>query len=198
MTRATIEENIVEALQRRASAIRLGAPGPSTVEIETMIRCAVTAPDHGRVRPWRFTVFEENQRHHFGNLLADTLKDSDPLASDDRLAKEREKAQRSPVIIVAAAHLKERSTVPAIEQIIAVGAAAEHLILAANALGYGAMWKTGAAAYADRMKIACGLEQTDSIVGFIYLGTELPGPSPLPRAGIEGVVQYWKLSTDGA
>jgi nitroreductase len=183
---------IINMLQNRASAVRLGEPAPSAGEIDIMISCAVTAPDHGRLRPWRFTVIPSDERDRFGNLLVRALKESNPDASEEQTAREHAKAQRAPIIIVVGAQPTQVDKVPAIEQTLAVAAAAEHLILAANALGYGAMWKTGAPAYSDVVKESCGLEASDSIVGFIFIGTETAGPSRLARAGTESVVHYWR------
>ena len=90
-----------------------------------------------------------------------------------------------------AAKVSIGAKIPAVEQVIAVAAAAENMILAAHALGYGTMWKTGASAYDDGFKMAIGLEPTDHIVGYIYLGTNASGRT-LPRdIKLDGVVSYF-------
>ena len=100
------------------------------------------------------------------------------------LSRERAKALRAPLIIVVAARTQV-CKIPQIEQVLAVAAAAQNIMLAAHALGFGAMWKTGDPAYDDSVKSALGLETTDSIVGFLYLGTadgtSLPAVRPLPE-----------------
>jgi nitroreductase len=148
-----------------------------------MLACAVRAPDHGRLRPWRFVVVREAERARFGELLAAHLKRTQPQASVQAVERERDKALRAPLIIAVAAHVNPTITkVPEIEQTLSAGAAAQNIMLAAFALGFNAMWKTGGAAYDAAVKRSLGLESTDAIVGFLYIGTEAP-PEALPAAG---------------
>ncbi len=80
------------------------------------------------------------------------------LCSDEQVELEREKIRRSPcIVIVGCAVKRDFAKVPEIEQVIAAGAAAQNLFLAAHALGYGVMWKTGAAAYDAGVKAVVGL-----------------------------------------
>jgi nitroreductase len=168
------------ALVTRASAVALTDPAPDEAALERMLEAAMAAPDHGRLRPWRFIAVRGEARAKLGQLLAETLRAREPQAPDALIEKEKGKALRAPLILVAAAHLTDSLKVPAIEQVVAVGAAAQNVMLAAHALGYGAMWKTGAPAYDPRVKTALGLEEGDQIVGFLYLGTAA-GPTPGPR-----------------
>jgi nitroreductase len=89
------------------------------------------------------------------------------------LQRERDKAMRAPMIIVAAAKVNPAAKIPVIEQVVAVAASVQNMIMAATALGYGTMWKTGASAYDDDFKKGLGLEPVDQIVGYIYLGTPM-------------------------
>ncbi|MGB6602768.1 MAG: nitroreductase family protein, partial [Steroidobacteraceae bacterium] len=117
----------------------------------------------------------ETERARFGELLAAHLRRAQPGASAQAVERERDKALRAPLIIVVAAHLNPAITkVPVIEQTLAAGAAAQNIMLAAFALGFNAMWKTGGAAYDAQVKQTLGLEPTDAIVGFLYIGTEAP------------------------
>jgi nitroreductase len=93
--------------------------------------------------------------------------------TDEQLGAEREKIMRSPTIVVVGCALRENPKIPEIEQIVAVGAAAQNLFLAAHDLGYGVMWKTGAAAYDPGVKAVVGLKAHDHIVGILHLGTQL-------------------------
>ncbi len=181
----------MDLLLARHSATRLAAPGPDRAALDAMLRAALRAPDHGRLRPWRFIVIPEEHREAFGDLLARTLQAREPNASPDELARERGKALRAPVIVAAAACLRRGHKIPEIEQLLAAGAAAENVMLAAQATGFGAMWKTGAAAYDPAVKEALGLDADDAIVGFLYIGTETGEPSPAPRPTLEGHVSVW-------
>ena len=110
-------------------------------------------------------------------MLARSLLRREPEAPAGKLEAERKKALRAPLIIVAAAAVAQNPKVPEVEQIVAVGAAVQNLLLAAHALGYGGFWRTGPAAYDPALKQELGLAPSDAIVGFLYLGSvETPGP----------------------
>jgi nitroreductase len=181
----------MELLLTRHSATRLAPPGPDQPALEAMLRAALRAPDHGRLRPWRFVVIPENRREAFGDVLAHSLQAREPGVAPEELARERGKALRAPVIVVAAARMRRGHKIPEVEQIISAGAAAEHVMLAAQAMGFGAMWKTGGPAYDAAVKQALGLDAEDAIVGFLYIGTEAGEASPTPRPTLEGHVSVW-------
>ena len=188
---ATTESAVLEGLLNRASAPRLIEPAPSKEDLETIFRAAANAPDHGKLRPWRFIVVGSDARDRFGELMVETLKRREPSTAPEWLQREKDKAMRAPTIVVVAAKVTAGGKIPEIEQILAVAASAENMILAAHALGYGTMWKTGAPAYDGDFKKALGLEATDHIVGFIYLGTNATGRT-LPRdIKLDGVVSYF-------
>jgi nitroreductase len=138
-----------------------------------MLHAASRAPDHGRLKPWRLIVLEGPGREPFALAAAHAKRRRNPALTDEQVIADREKLLRSPIIIVAGCSVREHPKVPEIEQIVAVGAAVENLFLAAHALGYGVMWKTGAAAYDPEVKEVVGLEARDHIIGIIHLGTRL-------------------------
>jgi nitroreductase len=181
----------MELLLRRESATRLEAPGPTQEALDAIFESAVRAPDHGRLRPWRFVVIPEDKRARFGEVMAESMKRREPDASAEMLARERDKAMRAPVIVVVAGRVQKGHKIPEVEQFAAISAAAENVMLAANALGYGAMWKTGASAYDPTVKQALGLSADDDIVGFMYLGTQVGGGSPAARPVARDHVSVW-------
>lgn len=180
--------DLLEGIESRTSALKLGAPGPTREHIEAIIRAGTRAPDHGRLRPWRFVVLEGDARVKLGDAMAAMLVSKFPETPAAHLDAERGKPLRAPTIIVVAAKIM-KGKIPEIEQVTAVGAAVQNMLLAAHALGYGAMWKTGGAAYDANVKALLGLAPEDHIVSLLYLGTAtLPGP--LVRAPTEGVVSW--------
>ena len=181
----------IEALTTRASPTGLVAPAPDADALQHMLRAAVRAPDHGRLRPWRFIIVEGAARAALGGVLADALLAREPGVAEAALAKERAKPLRAPLIVIVAAKLREHRGVPAVEQIVAAGAATQNMLLAAHALGFGGFWRTGAAAYDDRVKRALGLAPEDAIVGFVYLGTPSTAPPPLPASDVAPRVTHW-------
>src|SRR5690348_13469140 len=107
----------MKVLLERVSAVKLQEPGPSEDELNTILRTALRAPDHGRLRPWRFIVISKEKRERFGELMAGTLHARQPNATPEMLARERHKVLRAPLIVVVAAELKPSEKVPEVEQI---------------------------------------------------------------------------------
>lgn len=180
--------DVLSALQARSSARKLTTPGPTREHLEQILRAGANAPDHGRLRPWRFVVLSSAACVQLGNLMADLLQAKLPTATAEQLAAERSKPLRAPTIIVAAARITHNK-IPEIEQILSTGAAVENMFLAARALGYGVMWKTGDAAYNTSVKEHLGLAAQDHIVAFLYIGTVSAAADP-PRISLDGLVSW--------
>jgi nitroreductase len=182
----------MELLLSRESALKLEPPGPDRAALDAIFQSAVRAPDHGRLRPWRFVVIPEDKRVRFGDVMADSMQRREPAASAEMLQRERDKAMRAPIIVVAAAHVQKGHKIAEAEQLAAAVAATQNIMLAANAQGYGAMWKTGASAYDATVKQALGLAPDDDIVGFIYLGKQVGGGIQTPRPAAADYVSIWE------
>lgn len=182
----------MELLLNRESAVKLEPPGPDQAALDTIFRSAVRTPDHGRLRPWRFVVIPEDKRARFGDVMAESMQRREPGASAEMLQRERDKAMRAPVIVAVAAHVQRGHKIPEVEQMASAAAAAQTVMLAANAQGFGAMWKTGAPAYDPYVKQALGLGAEDEILGFLYLGRQVGGGSPAARPAAEAHVLVWQ------
>lgn len=163
--------DVLTAIKSRASAVRLTEPGPTPAQLDTILAACIQAPDHGRLAPWRFVVLSGPDRAILGKAMADAQRRKTPDAPADEIERTGLKAMRAPTIVVVAARLTPSPKIPDVEQVVAVGAGVQNMFLAAQALGLGAMWKTGAVAYDSQVKIALGLEASDQIVAFLYLGT---------------------------
>src|SRR6202158_1729890 len=121
----------IDLLLTRESALKLDGPAPSEAELDKMFESAVRAPDHGRLRPWRFVVIEGDKRARFGDLMADAMRNRDPNVGEDMLQRERAKPMRAPTIVVAAARVQKDHRIPECEQIASAAAAAQNIMLAA-------------------------------------------------------------------
>ena len=161
----------IEALLGRVSPAQLVDPGPDPAQLQTLLTAAARAPDHGRMQPWRFVLVEAAARTRLGEVMAQSLKRREPDAPEAKLDAERKKPLRAPLVVVAAAAVTESPKVPDIEQIVAVGAAVQNMLVAAHAMGLGGFWRTGANAYDPEVKRSLGLAERDTIVGFVYLGS---------------------------
>jgi len=170
----------IDAMTSRLSATALQPPEPDPATLERILSAAANAPDHGKLKPFRFILIRGRGRLAFGDICAQALQRRDPSADATALDRERQKALRAPLIVVVAAQMVRPHKIPEVEQLLAAGAAAQNLFVAAHAEGFGAMWKTGAPAYDPDIKRALGLAAEDAIVGFMYLGR--PDRQPPPRA----------------
>jgi len=175
----------IDALLCRYSARSLIEPAPDEAALGLILESATRAPDHGRLRPWRFIVIRADDR------AAEHTRRTKASVSDEALERERRKAFRAPLIVVVAAVVTPGVKIPPIEQILSAGAAAQNMLQATFALGFNAVWKTGGPAYDDQVKVALGLQAKDAIVGFVYMGTDTEGPGPLPRPDWREFVQTW-------
>jgi len=171
---------LLDALLTRSSTPPklLDDPPPDDAALATMFEAAVRVPDHGALRPWRFHVIRSDARFALGELFVAALRRRDPGADARDEVKERSRPLRAPLLVAVCAEIvSDNPKVPPVEQIATTAAAAHTLMLAATALGFGAIWLTGANARDPEVKAAFGLADKDEIVGFVYLGTPT-GPIP--------------------
>ncbi len=182
----------LENLMSRRSPAKLAEPAPTTEALDKAMAAAVRAPDHGKLKPWRFLVIDSEARAAFGDLMARCLKRQQPDASDEMLKREHEKAFRAPTIVVAVAKIQpQHPKIPEVEQLLAAGAATQNFWLALHAQGYGVYWKTGAPAYDVQVKRELGLAEADQIVGFMYVGSIVVPAPDAKRPEAEGYVERW-------
>ena len=171
-------------LQRNSTPAKaLREPAPNDAELNAILEIAMNAPDHKRLRPYRFMTIRGDARYRLSEIFVQATRQREPDVDAAYLAKQREKPLRSPLIVVVVASLIESPKIPEIEQLLSAGAAAHNILLASNALGFGSIWLTGANAYDPFVCEQLGLTENERIVGFVYLGTPdfcIPRPTP-PR-----------------
>ncbi len=178
--------------RRSVKAAHLVAPGPSAPELETILGCAARVPDHKKVEPWRFIVFEGEARAKFGDVLAGVLKTEDKEApSPARLETERGRFLRAPLVVAVISQVKPVPGAPEWEQILSAGAAGMNLCLAANALGYGTCWITEWYAYSPGIGRALGLGEAERVAGFVYVGTPSERQPDRDRPSLAKIVTRW-------
>jgi nitroreductase len=179
----------IDAILSRASAVTLKEPGPSADDLRLIIKAGTRAPDHGKLQPWGFVVIEGEARNRLGAVAAEQMRKRRPDASEIELQREAAKPLRTPTIVAVAAKVVE-GKIPVIEQITATAAAVQNMILAAHAMNYGTMWKTGPTAYDDEIKAFLGFAPTDVIVGFVYIGTIDVMPRNYRETKLDEVIAY--------
>ena len=178
--------------RRSGSAKRMKGPGPNDDQIRTLIRAASRVPDHGKLTPWRFLIFKDNARIAFGELLVRALRQTEPDAGDDRIAQERTRFLRAPVIIGVVSKAREGLPIPEWEQILSAGASCQTLCIAAHAMGFVANWITEWCAYSETVRDGLGLSAGERVAGFIYLGHPAEPLEDRPRPPFDQIARAWQ------
>lgn len=162
--------DVFTAIHSRHSVTKV-KPDPLPREVaEKLLSAAVQAPNHYKVLPWRFVVLTGKARERLGNVMAASFQARFPDLPSEALEKERQKPLRAPLLIVVAAEKPSEPKVSEIENICAASAACQNILLAACALGLGAIWRTGDAARDVEVKKFLGFAPDQHLIGFLYLG----------------------------
>jgi nitroreductase len=161
----------ITALHSRASSVRLREPAPEGVVREQIFRAALRAPDHARLQPWRFLVVEGEARRALGELLVESMRQHLGEIDEQAAAKLRANPLRAPLLLVLVARTTGHPKVPELEQLLSVACAAQNMLLAAHALGFAGIWRTGPVTYTAALHRALGLAESERLLGFLYLGT---------------------------
>jgi nitroreductase len=171
----------LELLKTRRSIkpVELAGPGPSAAEIETLLTIASRVPDHGKLVPWRFIIFEGEARLAAGEAIAAAFCAKYPQAKPEHIEAERSRLARAPLVIAVVSRAAPHVKIPEWEQVLSAGAAAMSLVFAAHALGYAASWITEWYAYEPSVLAALGLKEHERIAGFVHIGR--PGTTPEDR-----------------
>ncbi len=183
----------IDALVNRVSCSKLQSPPPSAEQRQVMYRAALRAADHGKLRPYRFLEVEGEGLQALGAVFERAAEADDPSLTVGERERFRNMPLRAPLIIVAIASYKEHRKVPDWEQMVTAGAAVQNIINAAFVQGIGAYWRTGA--LANHQNVLSGLEIQDSefVIGFIYLGTPAVVTKPAPDLSTEDFFQAWPV-----
>lgn len=170
-------------LARRRSTVakNMAEPGPDAVQLETLLRIGARTPDHGKLFPWRFIVFEGEARARFGGLLESRLRELEPDGPEERYELERNRFLRAPVVIAVISDVAENHKIPEWEQVLSAGAVCQNLLIGASALGFAAQWLTEWYAYDQVVKTALGLAPNERVAGFIYVGSAICDAEERPR-----------------
>lgn len=178
---------------RRSNLVKLmGGEGPDREKLRDILTIAMRVPDHRKLAPWRFIVFEGAARAEFGQHIGSAFKKDNPNMPLDRVIFEAARLQRAPLVIAVIASPKDcpRGT-PLWEQELSAGAVCFNLLLAAQGHGFAAQWLTEWYAYHDAVNAALGLSDVERVAGYIYIGQTKEAPTPRARPDSEGLVEFW-------
>ncbi len=177
--------DVFEAIYQRQSVSKVKPAAVPRELIEQLLNAAVQAPNHHRVRPWRFVVLQNSAREKLGEVMVYSLQSRKAEATADDLQKERLKPLRAPVIIAVAVDKPVIPKVQESENVAAAAAAIQNLLLAAHSLGLGAIWRTGPAAADPAIKSFLGFAPDQHVIGFVYVGYPETQPAPPKRPSFE-------------
>ena len=173
--------------RRSGSAKRMTEPGPSAEQLRQILAAGMRAPDHGKLAPWRFILFEGEARRLAGAAIAAAYRVKYPDARPEHVDAERDRLLRAPLVIAVVSRAGPHAKIPEWEQVLSAGAAAMALVVAAHALGYGANWITEWYAYDRGVLDAFGLKPHERIAGFIHIGRPPHPPEDRPRPALDDI-----------
>ena len=172
MSRDVALDPRLQHLHDRRTVSRLGPPGPSDDELVAMLAAAETAPDHGRLHPWRLIVLDEGSRRRVSDAYAAAQRAVDD--APELVERAASKPLRGPSVIAAFARTVPNPKIPDWEQLAAAAAAVQNLCLAATALGYGSAWRTGWFIEQPGVREALGARVDERVIGMVHVGTARP------------------------
>lgn len=191
-----MQSSPVDQLLSRVSNPRLSEPSPSPEILDEVFRCALRAPDHMRLRPWRYLLVEGAHREFLGNLFEtasiEASMQRDETLSETQREKLRKMPLRAPLIIIAISKNLPHAKVPMHEQELSVGAGLSYMLLALQSNGFGGIWRTGDMAENAHVKAGLGVQAQERIVGFLYVGTPLGDPKKIEPLDPADFFKVWQ------
>jgi nitroreductase len=180
----------IELLKTRRSVKprEMTGPGPSPAELDTILTIGARVPDHGKLAPWRFILFEGDARIRAGEIIANVFVKKNPQATAAEIEIEKKRLTDAPLVIGIVSFTRPHPKVPAWEQELSAGASAMNIVTAATALGYGACWLTGWFAFDRDVLDGFGLNGDEKLAGFIHIGKPTKPNEDRPRPVLSDIV----------
>ena len=191
-TRPSEDARKLIALRRSASKRGLTGPGPDQAALDELLTIATRVPDHRRLAPWRFLVFEGTAREAFNDQAVEIQKQEDPNATETMLADTACYFMRAPVVVAVISSPDPTHKTPVWEQELSCGALCQNLLLAANASGWAGCWLSEWIAFSPGINSLLGLTEHERIAGYIYLGTATEPPQERLRPDLSEKIRRWK------
>src|ERR1700731_4679637 len=163
-------------------------PGPSPAELETILTIGARVPDHGKLAPWRFIIFEGDARARAGEVIATVFARKNPNATPAEIDVEKRRLTDAPLVIGVVSFTKPHPKVPPWEQELSAGASSMNIVTAATALGYGACWLTGWFAFDRDVLDGFGLKADEKLAGLIHVGKPTNPNEDRPRPDLSAIV----------
>lgn len=151
---------------------RLVAPGPSPGQLVDILNAAAHAPDHGQLTPWRFVLVPLAARPALADVFAQALRDRDPSATVEQTEQAREKAYRSPLLLLLVVDAERGdAAVDMTERLVSAGCAVQNVLLMATAQGFGSALTSGKALRSSGLRALFQLQPSEQALCFVSIGT---------------------------
>lgn len=184
---------VIKTLQSRNSVKFVQAPGPDSNEFAEIMQAAMCAPDHGRLRPWRFKLISPEHREKLIDMAIEAREQDGNPYDKPQIVQMRRWLSQAPVMLAVACyidHTNER--IPHTERVLATGAAVMNILNAAHAAGYAAYWSTGIGTYTQAVPEALGFDELEyQFMGFVTIGTPLREAEPKERPDYQEFLSEW-------
>lgn len=151
---------------------RLSEPGPDAAQLQAILGAAASAPDHHELLPWRFVLVPAGARDRLAEVFATALLERDASATPQQVAQAREKAYRSPLLLLAVVRLRDDDAeIEPHERIVSAGCAVQNMLLMAHAQGFGGALTSGKALQSAPLRTLFGLQPDEQALCFVNIGT---------------------------
>jgi len=178
--------------RRSVPVLTLGEPGPNAEELRQILTAASRVPDHGKLAPWRFILFEGAARQQASERIGALYAIKHPAASDTLKGAVSRVLTHAPVVVAVVSRAAPHPKIPEWEQVLSAGAACMNLVTAANALGFATTWLTGFAGTDPEALSILGVSAEERLAGFIHIGTASERPADRERPALEQIVRRWR------
>lgn len=179
------------SLRRSANKAMLANPGPTTEQLTDILATATRVPDHRRMAPWRFIVFEGEERSRFGDAAAKVQAEEAAETDQPAFDLTRKLLLRAPTVVAVISSPIDDGKTPVWEQELSAGAVTYNLLLAANAAGWAGVWLTEWISFSKGIDRLLGLAENERIAGYVYLGTATADPQERARPELSPLVSHW-------
>ena len=169
----------------------LTTPGPDDAQLEALLTIASRVPDHGKLAPWRFIVFSGAAKERAAEIVAQGFKAKNPDADEEKVAFERGRLLPAPLVIAVVSTAKPHPKIPEWEQELSAGAVCMNLLVAAQAMGFGASWLTNWFSFDRAVLTSFGLAADERVAGFVHIGTSTAAPADRERPVLADIVSHF-------
>tara|TARA_B100001094_G_scaffold173956_2_gene168217 strand:+ start:1868 stop:2446 length:579 start_codon:yes stop_codon:yes gene_type:complete len=182
----------IDALLTRNSTPRLTDPIPTKDQLDIAYQCALRAPDHAWIRPWKFIQISGKGLDKLSKIFMETAQELNSDTPKEIMQKYKTAPYRAPLIIVLISNTKDHPKVPKIEQQLSTAAAGQNMLLAFHDMGFGGIWRTGKFSFNKIISKALNLDENEIVIGYLYIGTKDGKEKKIPKLNKEDFVTIWE------